>query len=239
MKSPYTTSFDTQLKDKVIHYVRFPEMLPYIGENWDSTRTILLGESHYIDKYALQELFPDRDCKADWYDLNSLDFNRAGIAGYISTRQVVEQSDDISEHGFVKTYTLFYNMKEGIRTANPDMFQADQLFPQFVLYNYFQRPAFEDGESIVNNSQDNRVAYDTLKTLVSILEPRSIIFVSSKGFDAFWWSWHNDPDKSIFDGIQIDGVPHAGCAWWNKAAVKYGSRTGREKFIDLIKMATN
>jgi hypothetical protein len=133
---------------------------------------------------------------------------------------------------------MYYNVKEGVRTARPDVFPADQVFPQFAVYNYFQRPAFVEGESIVNNNQDNRVAYETLKTLVSILQPRSIIFVSSKGFDAFWWNRHNDSDKSIFDGIQIDGVPHAGCAWWNRQAKSYGNRTGREKFIDLIRLAT-
>ena len=111
---------------------------------------------------------------------------------------------------------------------------ADQenVFPFLAMYNYFQRPAFEEGKSIVNNEKDNKIAFETLKTVVEIIKPSRIIFASRKAFAAFKSSNQN---KTTIDSITVNNIPHPGSAWWNMQSEAYGGKTGREHFINIIK----
>lgn len=81
---------------------------------------------------------------------------------------------------------------------------------------------------------DKKFAFQTLLKVAEVLEAKTIIFASRKSFNAFQIEKMNH-DTVLLKDITIDFVPHAGRPWWNKKSRVYGNRTGREKFINLIK----
>jgi hypothetical protein len=95
------------------------------------------------------------------------------------------------------------------------------MFATIAYMNCFQRPA-EFGRSLVVADQDINVSKDVLASVVAILQPEMICFVSSLA-----WRWVGsglDPMTA-----EIAHTPHPCSAWWNRKS-KRGS-TGRETFI--------
>jgi hypothetical protein len=236
MQNTFTTMFDTELTAKLKHLNNYPQMLPYIGVRWteQSKRILLLAESHYIPGDELSGLNTQKETHlTDWYNNNSSKFYQ-GLSDYISTRDVVQKADNPAEKGTAKPLTIYYNIKTELKKHIPHLKDENQIFPFFSVYNYFQRPHFKSGGSINNTAEDNEVAYQTLKTVIEIINPTQVIFVSTKARKSFIAKFNKDLDKSCFNNINIDGVPHASSQWWNRKSAAYSNRTGREKFISLI-----
>jgi hypothetical protein len=228
------TSFDNELKSEMQHLINYPQMLPFIGNKWkqQSKKILFLGESHYIPGDELKDLENETHL-TDWYNNTSDNFYE-GLADYIDTRGVVEKADNPDEEGFAKPLTIFYNIKRELKNNLPLLKNESQIFPFFSFYNYFQRPHFVEGDSIQNNENDNQIAFQTLKSIIKIIKPTLIIFVSTKAKQSFRSKLNNEVDKSSFDNIVVDGVPHASSQWWNRKSAAYSNKTGREKFISLI-----
>jgi len=122
-----------------------------------------------------------------------------------------------------------------------DFFKENDIVFNYLSYNnYFQRPAFVQGESIDNNENDNVFAYHTYISLINIIKPTKVIFISKKSFDAYnkIRIQNNDVQLEI---VKNNFAPHAGMPWWNRRSAKYGkdivtkqNKTGRERFIDII-----
>lgn len=236
MKTPYTTEFDSDLKSEVQHLNNYPQMLPFIGNKWveQSKKILLLGESHYIPGDELKDLEKDNNTHlTDWYNNTSDNFYE-GLADYIDTRGVVQKADNPEEEGYAKPLMIFYNLKRELKNNLSQLKNETQVFPFISFYNYFQRPHFIEGGSILNNEKDNEIAFQTLKSVTKIIKPTLIIFISSKAKDSFKYMFNKDVDKNCFDNIIIDGVPHASSQWWNRKSGVYNNKTGREKFVSLI-----
>lgn len=240
----YTEEFDEDFK-KIPHYVQYPQMLPFVGREWGKSRMkiLLVGESHYIDGECLAIDLPEKDYENDWYELDSKLFSDY-LANYIRTRGAVNAAEnpEISK----STLNIFYNMADVARKGISSLQSEPHIFPYFSFYNYFQRPAFSEGDSIINSGKDNDVAYETLTEIVKIIKPSGILFASSKAHDAFRWYLNSDKGDDIFKHVLSDYSPHPGCAWWNTEAKKYGLRsngngyrTGREKFADILDHMVN
>jgi hypothetical protein len=238
MENLHTEIYDEQFKKNVPHFNNYPELLPFIGENWNESplKFLIIAESHYIDKDALKETH-----YSNWYEETSNNFNKLEInlnyyRNYINTRYNVNNA--FIE--FKKPYTHYYNIRSAIRDSITFFEKKEYVLDYLAYYNYFQRPAFVQGETIDNNDVDNEKAYKTLNSLLEIINPNKVIFISKKSFDAYNQSriMNNDP---VLDIIKNNFTPHAGSAWWNKKSVNYGkhigsneNRTGRERFIDII-----
>ncbi len=226
-----TNEFDNELLNNIDNYKRYKEMLPFVGISWSSSdiKTLILGESHYIDRDGLT-----KEQIQDWYNFDSTGFSDY-LSGYINTRKVITKAEKIDEYGFQSPLTIFYNIKSSLKD-NIDFFKSERYPFKFLTFsNYFQRPAFDEGESIINSHSDNVIAYKTLLGVVEIIRPKKIIFTSSKAYYSFLSQRTKEHCEGIFSEIIIDSVPHPSCAWWNRTSPNYGNRTGRQKFIDLMK----
>ena len=230
----YTIEYDEKLQEGLKHLQNYPQMLPFIGKFWkDSKRRILfLGESHYIPGDELA-IIKNASHLQNWYENNSSSFY-LGFSDYINTRLVVNRADNKREEGFDKPLTMYYNIIKECQKNIPALLNEEHIFPFFSYYNYFQRPAFKVTESIVNDKIDDKVAFDTLKLITSLIKPKKIIFVSSKAIQSFKQHKKTDSEKLLFAKIIIDSVPHASSVWWNRKSKPCGNQTGREKFISLI-----
>jgi hypothetical protein len=236
MEALHTDTFDATLIAALPQALNYPESLPFIGNNWtvSETKILFIGESHYIPGKVLSDMLDKETHVADWYQNNSNKFD-SYLSNYINTRDVIDKAEKIKEHGFRKPLTIFYNMKSAIKETDPALVSLPFVFPMFSFYNYFQRPAFEESKSIDNNSIDDQVAFRTLQLITEIIKPKKIVFVSQKAKRSFDTLRRNDQTSKVFKDVMIEGVQHPSCAWWNKKSQASGGRTGRQKFIDILK----
>jgi hypothetical protein len=225
----YTIEYDEKLQEGLKHLQNYPQMLPFIGKFWkdSKTRILILGESHYIPGEELDEAHLQ-----DWYENNSDNFYKE-LADYIDTRRVVNRADN-KKIKFDKPLTMYYNIIKECKENIPALLNEEHIFPFFSYYNYFQRPAFIQTESIINAKIDDEIAYKTLKLITSLIKPKQIIIASRKAMKSFNQQQNIDSEKLFFENFTIDSVPHASSAWWNRKSKSYGNQTGRGKFISLI-----
>jgi hypothetical protein len=232
----YTIHFDEELHSKISHFNAYPEMLPFIGCRWhiQKSRILILGESHYIDGETIDQFFPKDNYCNNWYKLSSEPFD-GNLKNYINTRNSITEADDLAKYGRNSSLLSYYNMKEVIKEVVPALRDEPQVFPNFAYMNYFQRPAFTEGASIIVTASDKEVAYNTFKAVISIIQPTAVHINSSKAYDAFAEFRNTDLEDDSCYMIPIDFSPHAGSAWWNRDAEKYDGQTGREVFENFIK----
>ncbi|MCS4435214.1 hypothetical protein [Aquiflexum gelatinilyticum] len=234
MESILNRQFDEKLIELIDHFKNYPELLPFVGNNWnDSKKILLIGESHYfpfdeVKEYSSIEYFNN------WYKENSNGINEEH-KNWIKTRKNIF---DLEQNIFGKAISMYFNIKKAILTL-PEFKDSSVVFDKFSYLNYFQKPAVYKGRknenrSIIVTDFDKKFAFQTLLQVSEVLKPTTIIFVSKKSFDSFKVEKSNH-DSMLLKDIIIDFAPHAGRPWWNKKSRVYGNRTGREKFIDLIK----
>ena len=217
--SSFTTKHDEQLQT-LVHYQNYPEMLPFIGTNYDSQekKLLIIGESHYLPKDTLVDVMK-------WYEMDSSmlsDDDR----DYIWTRNVEWLHDKekspfkpiaraISETGFNPTHE----------------FNVLEIFKHLAWCNFFQRPAEKTGESINPRQLDREKSEEVLVHIFETIQPTHVVFVSSKA-----WDWSEIlRDKCKDEPIIFDYAPHPNTRWWNRTAEKYGNMTGKEKFQNFLK----
>jgi len=221
------TKFDQKIKELIPHYTKYPEMLPFIGKSFEKmeTKVILIGESHYFDDDAY-EVHEWEDAKKNWYH-NSSSALEKWKTNYINTRlnfHIIEV-----EKEFKKPHTNYWNMRSAIKDSKLALIDNEQIFQNIAYFNYFQRPSFNSGESILNSQEDNEVAFDTFSKLINFLKPKKIIFNSAKAMDTFNWS-----NKGNELNSKIYRTPHAASSWWNRESSKTNWKTGREYFIQIL-----
>jgi len=228
----FNTSFDSLFHSSVSHYANYPEMLPFVGINWDrSAKVLLIGESHYLpfDEIAY---YSNIDYFKNWYNENSKaleDHHK----GYINTRknfQIIESGE------FARPLMIYYNLQKAILELE-DYAGSDRVFQNFSYYNYFQKPAYiqeiaGENRSIKADKKDKEVAFKVFQRVVDVLKPRLVIFVSKSAFNAF--SELKFASSKDFKSLTINVVPHAGRSWWNRTSKQYDNLTGKEKFKKIL-----
>lgn len=230
----FTRKYDSEILKELPHLKNYPEMLPFIGSNYEAMRDkiFILGESHYFDREIIDVFKNTKEGSlylTDWYNQTSQGWEKERKE-YIDTRWNLIQIEVNKKR--TKPLTSYYNLKKELG-ENVHLVNKEMVFSNFVYFNYFQRPAFISGESVINNEKDNEIAYSTFICLTKLLRPNKIIFASIQSYNAFQYMNKNPFD--FLKGVKIDFVPHASCKWWNKRANKYNNMTGKEKFITLLK----
>ena len=240
MEPLYTTKYDNDLQSQLPHLQNYPELLPFIGNKWNESKLkiLLIAESHYIATKDIQ-----KEQLENWYDYSSADFKKYEsdpfqLHNYINTRLNVTRAET---EKYSSPYVHYYNMKNAIRDNIPEFKNIDELvYPYFAYYNYFQRPAYTEGASIINKPIDDEKAYNTFKVIIDTIQPNKIIFTSNKSFNTYQNSRNKLGEQSLFSD-KIYSVPHPGSAWWNRRSKKYGkdiktnqNKTGKKLFIDII-----
>ena len=205
---------------EIDHYFKYPIMMPWIGNYYGERykRVLFVGESHYFPSNSKAQMIPDQwyhsrqDCLID----DELD--------YINTRDVI--SNRHSKNGIWKN--------PGQIMINQDILpplESNNVFDWFCFYNFFQRPAQIEGNELLINEIDIKIANEVFHSNIQILKPEVVIFLSSK-------AW-NSSNKNGMNDIIFDFVPHPSSNWWNRKSMKYSGvdripLTGKEKFERLV-----
>ncbi|MCK2147569.1 hypothetical protein MYE70_00665 [Marinobacter alexandrii] len=216
-KPHYTSVFDPQL-DQVPIYNQFPSLKPSVGVNYGTNgpKILIIAESHYLPK----ESKVHRDAST-WY---SLDHSALSVVGkkkeveehWMNTRGILKKKLKKWKQG----HAIYRNLENALHEAGVP--RSANAFQYVAFMNAFQRPA-ATGLTIKATQQDISVARETVSSVISILAPDHVIFVSSKARDLV--------GKKL--GIPHASVPHPACPHWNNQKLKKGP--GREQFIAHIR----
>lgn len=211
----YNTTFDRDIISKFEHFKKHPQLLPFIGREWNESphKVLLVAESHYLpqefnNQYGLKE----------WNDLDlskSLDDNRAG---YTNTRDNAYSPSHAIHKVIFKSFNNVFRYQK-----------HRDAYDKISFYNYFQRPAEQNGESIHNLKEDDQLAYEFFQEFRRIIQPSWTFFLSKKSFNAY--------RKSGGTLDRVSAVPHPNSSWWNTKSKNHSDRTGKEKFEQILTKA--
>lgn len=232
------TSYDDELL-QIPHYVNHPEMLPFVGYNYDNKkkRILLIGESHYLTNSTNRNIFEDYS-EIDWYDqpLKVADTENVFYQDYGNyvTRNILHRF--VSKPNFDGSgLFIFSNPIRAYYPALPSGKIDKQHIHDFAFMNYYQRPAFvfgqsfgeSDTESQFSFDDDIRISNETTTEVINILKPDIVIFFSKKGYSHFC----NNTEATVYR------VPHPTCQWWYRK--KKNGKSGSEEFKELLQTAWN
>lgn len=224
MREQYNEYDQELLKNDFIkrHY----ECMPFIGEKYDNSRLLLIGESHYVPDSAVPAV--DRE---DYYDISFDDLEEGDYKSWINTRSVFE-SRVYDRCDFKKFFsnTATEIAKVINRTDDLSLNQRIEAMHQYAFMNYFKRPSYDKGKTIRGlTEEDYRLAYDISCYIIEVLNPKLIIFLSMKAYDAFNYL---DQDSRISSKYIIKTVSHPSCPWWNRK--RRDGRCAKDDFYDYI-----
>lgn len=241
------TKYDAELK-QIRHFIYHPELLPYIGENYDKYKVLLIGESHYLEEKfeAVAEYF------LDWYDKPTSCFS---ILDNIINNDVKHNWEDFYKFWFDTRCQMgkngFENHKMG-KTIGKAIFEAVSQNSNFFVkdeadalsyiayFNYFQRPElggvktfssiFIEGNHGYHGYNtfwefERAKAYEIATKIFKILEPNKIIFLSRKALNFY----NEQADKNS----KIELVYHPSSRWWHRKMPNSNEKS-KEKFSRLI-----
>ena len=197
---------------KIDHYIRYPAMLPYVGENYISTRhkkLLLIGESNYFPETSTIH----RD-SIRWYDGNQSLLSEEEIE-WMHNRELAGCARHLN----------YKNINDCLSELKINA--TEKAISHISYMNAFQRPAEETGKSFKYccTEKDLLISAATIDKVMGIIEPDIIIFVSKYSWDAL----HSRIEPA--DNVRVDFVSHPADPfhWQNK---RY--RHGRMKFIKLL-----
>lgn len=208
-------NYDQELLE-IDHFSKFPCMLPFVGENYEKDKKIMMiAESHYLPPYSTISRESDK-----WYESTEKDLNKEELA-WVNTRQIL--SGDLKPRGHMIYKEIDSRMSEIIDTKD------SRALDEIVLMNGFQRPAPEAGESIkyFTTEKDFEIGARTIEKVIKIVKPDIVLFISK-------YSWDNLKYKlSVANNIKFDFVCHPGTGgrYWHNTSYEHGI----SKFREIIK----
>ena len=220
-----TKKYDKSLK-KICHFQKFPEMLPWIGKDYDSRnhkKLLIIGESHYLPERSTVHKNP---CK--WYRLSSHKLSKRERE-WINTRQIIDSGRNQKWES--KAHWIYRNVELILkRVFKPN--DTTNMFQYIAFTNYFYRPA-KNGQSIELSPDDKKHSREIIQQVVSKIKPDIVCFVSTTSYETA----KEDSIISFLNSrrIKYDYTPHPTCPWWNRSCKKYGNRTGKGKLLSLLK----
>lgn len=203
-----------------------PEMLPYVGPQYDECRILFIGESHYIGSaYASDQKFCD-DVHKHWYEWETGRFNwldPENDPGWFNTRGVIEA---FLTHNRNRAHSMFGNPAKVFceivkNDSGLDITDCD-AFSCAAFCNYFQRPEIITGATFEPTEEDATKSAEIISQIINILDPGIVVFLSKKAYNAF------SGRVDIEGKTNIQCVNHPTSASWNKT-------DGKEKFFKIMK----
>jgi hypothetical protein len=214
LRDSFQEQFSTHFDDKLAgipHYQKHPQMMPFIGSHYGShgSRILIIGESHYLRKSSTVHLNAE-----DWYTTNASELLPHDCS-HTNTRACLTKS---SKNWRSKSYTIFRNLENPLIEAGyPDV---DNSLRFIAFMNGFQRPAVSR-LSIHSTPVDKQHSTATVQSVIDIIEPEHIIFVSRKAYSELG-KHLNQPSHA---------VPHPASAWWNRNSRR---GTGKAQMQELL-----
>jgi hypothetical protein len=209
-----------ELLTKNEHLLLHREMLPFVGQDFDKHKILIISESHFVPKGINKQL------DDNWYKNNNEDFLKKTLEKNTFSRDVIA----LVSSG--KGHVIFQNLQNGLKTANNDL-----KLSHVAWYNFYQKPA-SFGKSIKPTPLDKDVAISVFETILDTLKPKLVIFVSALSFNELkkFRKWNSEINGHKYKSYNIPMaiVPHPSSIWWNAKSKVHQNRTGKEKFVDII-----
>ena len=224
---------------KIPHFVKYPQMIPFVGNDYDKTRLLVLGESHYLPK--------GEEWRASkWYEYS--------INEWLSAEFNVDKSEIFeNENQWIGwTYTIgdvqnrvhrvYKELESALRASGRPEFNSGLNASAYM--NFFQRPAEKEGEQIRNTLKDNCYAAEKLQCVCSVLKPTKIYFASTRAYKGLG-TFINQKQlqvtmaispfpfenvgriKGWFNDALIGHGAHPASHWWNKSVKGYSKPRGQ------------
>lgn len=213
----YTTEFDSEL-ECIEHYQKHPQMMPFVGTDYGKhgPRVLVIGESHYLQPKSTIHLNPDV-----WYASSVADLDNAALDDTRREYWATHTRACLTKKGPTwkkKSFTIFRNLEAALIEAGYPI--ADNALRYVAFMNGFQRPAVSR-LSIKDTPLDREHSVKTVQSVIAVLAPEHVIFVSRKAY------------KALGKKLSIDShaTPHPASPWWNRAS-KRG--TGKAQFVALM-----
>lgn len=203
-------------------FERFPELIPYVGENYYSSyhkKLIFIGESNYFP--AEFELLVEK-------------IERYGNSTLLTSDEIQFLHDFVevfpNEYKWYKEYTgkpIPQSIKSFVGNAIDYKPFNDNVFgliksilkdknietegcglDQVAFYNYFLRPAVAKGtkKGFKPQALDREVAGAALCDIIKRLEPQIIVFLSKKAFGEF--KKYLEDYKVHYNATEIHAIDH-------------------------------
>jgi len=193
-------------------------MKPWIGKGYANAnkKVLLIGESHYLDKDDYRPEFRT----PEWYSLSEKILDPSVIE-YLSTAKIIEcsisQGFKHKPHGIYKEIAWLLKDVGFSCPEGNDEIKYGQTLHHISYFNFYQRPAEFQGESIIPGSKDREIASCVLKWFIEKYSPDIILSVSRKAGDEI---------ALLINDIPFRSVPHPGCVWWKRKSAKYDGKKG-------------
>lgn len=207
----YTTQFDGLL-GMIPHYQSYPRMMPFVGSKYGQygPKILLVAESHYLPPEVTVHLDADK-----WYSGTEAELRPEDKPGWFNTRNILNKN---AGKWNKKGHTIYRHLEAALIEAGFP--ESDNTFQYVAFMNGFQRPAVSK-LSINATPRDVEVSSQTIQSVIDVLKPDHLVFVSTKAKRYL--------GKNL--SIKHDVVPHPASAWWYRPS-KRGS--GKEQFVRLI-----
>lgn len=220
-------SYDEDMK-KIKHFTNHPELLPFVGVHYKDYGIVLIGESHYVDVRNVFTNWYNESAYETWTNASER-LSPDDFIAWFNTREIV---NNFLCGKRTKAHNIFLRPAEIIRERFPDCCSSvSSAFSLVAFFNYYQRPSTVPGGTF-DFMKEKEIAVDEKEyaakiadNIFDVLEPKKIIFLSKKSFDAYCLS-HKKDETSMADS-KIYYVNHPNNAPWNDA-------NGKERFISLI-----
>ena len=167
----YTQKFDPLFKE-ISHFSRYPEMLPFIGEHYESDnhkKIIVLGESNYLPKGSIVSLDPGK-----WYEGSSINLQSCE-KNYINNVRLVNSGEN--QKWKKGGHYMYKNIEACLIAAG--IKKEKNSMSHIAYMNGFLRPAV-DGNSIkkIFNKIDTSKSIEIINHVIDIIKPDIILIAS-------------------------------------------------------------
>lgn len=203
------------------HYIKYPNLRPWVGEKYgskESKNLLIIGESHYLPADSVAAQNPE-----EWYSKNQSSLSESEKS-WIHTSGIINNN---IKHNFPKKgHSIYRNIAREINENHFNYKNSAEIFNHVAYMNYFQRPAEVAGGSINIKAIDKAISESVVSDVLNVLNPDLIIICSNKA----------GKFASILakkKGIPFVVSPHPACRWWNDVSNRYGG-TGKEVIKNFL-----
>ena len=208
-----TDIYDCRLRE-MDHYRRYPEMLPFVGNDYNDPshgKLLLIAESHYLPEYSHAH-----NDAAGWYDGSSATLDKEERS-WINTRAIVNSGKNQKWSSRAKI--IFRRIEDEL--LNAGFPRRENMFVHVAFMNCFLRPA-KTGLSISEmlTPEDVQKSAEAVNHVLAVLKPDRVCFISSV-------AWKYVGQLTNRPGMMRQHTPHPACQWWYRTS-KRG--TGSELF---------
>jgi len=210
-----TDKFNEEFQ-KIDHFKKYPEMLPFVGRKYESkehTKIIIIGESNFFPEASTIHLDVD-----NWYSGNS-----STLSGeerkYISNIGIVNKGNN--QYWKRGAHYMYKNIESCLIDSG---FSKESNSMSHISYiNGFFRPA-KNGDSIkkICTADDIKASEVIINKIIDIIQPDLVLIASV---------YTNRKLSKLINHKNIQYTCHPlANFYWNRK----GYKNGRNKFINII-----